>query len=129
MPSSAIRPKNERSVAGVSTATWISCAIVPPVDVRSVTSYASPSTQGWRSLTVALSSRPIGDSAPENCTKASLTWACAMATASGPSLRTVSSIVPGRSTVFSTASSSAGGPRRSPSPGPSRGDERADRER
>jgi hypothetical protein len=47
-----------------------------------------------------------------------LTWACAIRTASGPSLRTVSAIVPGLSTVFSIASSSTGGPRRSPSPGP-----------
>ena len=51
--------------------------------------------------------------------KASLTTACAIVTASGPSLRTVSSITPGVSFVRSTASSSAGGPRRSASPGPS----------
>src|SRR5829696_693998 len=62
----------------------------------------------------------MGPSPPENCANASLTWAWAMRTTSGPSLRTVSSITPGRSAVRSTASSSAGGPRRSPSPGPSR---------
>ena len=44
------------------------------------------------------------------------TWATS--TGSGPSLRRVSSIVPGRSTVRSTATSSTGGPVRSPSPGP-----------
>ena len=95
MPSSAIRPKNDRSFAGVSTATGISCAIVPPVEVSSATSYASPSTHGCWTRTTAVWSRPIGCSAPENCTNASLTTACAIVTASGPSLRTVSSITPG----------------------------------
>jgi hypothetical protein len=90
MPSSAISPKNERSADGVSTATGISCAIVPPDEVSSTTSYASPSTHG-----------------------------CEIRTASGPSLRTVSSITPGDSAVRSTTRSSAGGPRRSASPGPS----------
>src|SRR3954452_1568974 len=42
-----------------------------------------------------------------------------MVTSSGPSLRTVSSISPGRSTVRSTANCSTAGPRRSPSPGSS----------
>ena len=69
---------------------------------------------------MAVSSRPIGCSAPENCTNASLTWTCATDTASGPSLRTVKAISPGDNTVRSTASSSAGGPRRSPSPGASK---------
>ena len=46
-----------------------------------------------------------------------MTWATV--TASGPSLRTVSSIVPGLSFVRSKESSSTGGPRRSPRPGPS----------
>ncbi len=45
---------------------------------------------------------------------------CATVTASGPSLRTVSAIVPGLSFVRSKESSSTGGPRRSPRPGPSR---------
>ena len=69
--------------------------------------------------TVSVPSRPISPSAPVNGTNASLTCACAMRTASGPSLRTVSSIDPGSSTVRSTASSSTGTPLRSPSPGPS----------
>jgi hypothetical protein len=38
IPSSAISPKNDRSFAGVATATGISWAIVPPDAVRSVTS-------------------------------------------------------------------------------------------
>ncbi len=99
-PSSAIRPKNDRSAVGVSTATGISCAIVPPDDVSSTTSYASPSTHGCETRTVAVSSRPTGDSPPVNCANASLTTACAIVTASGPSLRTVSSIVPGSRTVL-----------------------------
>ena len=61
--------------------------------------------------------RSIGPSAPSKGANASLTWTWATVTASGPSLRTVSSITPGSSTVRSTASSSTGGPRRSPSPG------------
>ena len=120
MPSSAISPKKPASADGVSTATGISCTIVPPDDVTSATSYASPSTHGWTTLTVAVSSRPIGSSAPLNCANASLTTTCATDTASGPSLRTVSAISPGESCARSTASSSAGGPRRSPSPGASR---------
>ena len=47
-----------------------------------------------------------------------MTTTCATETASGPSLRTVSSIAPGTSFVRSIASSSAGGPVRSPRPGP-----------
>ena len=92
---------------------------MPPVEVSSATSYASPSTHGCWTRTTAVCSRPIGCSAPENCANASLTTACAIVTASGPSLRTVSSITPGVSFVRSTASSSAGGPRRSARPGPS----------
>src|SRR4051812_16878961 len=66
---------------------------------------------------VADASRPIASSPPVNEAKASLTTTWAMRTASGPSLRTVSSMMPGTSRVRSTASASAGGPRRSPRPG------------
>ena len=52
-------------------------------------------------------------------TKESLTIAWLIVTASGPSLRTVSSMLPGCSSVRSIASSSTGGPLRLPSPGPS----------
>src|SRR3954471_7025524 len=61
-------------------------------------------------------SRPIASSPPVNEAKASFTTTWAMRTASGPSLRTDSSIAPGSSRVRSTASASAGGPRRSPRP-------------
>ena len=51
---------------------------MPPLEVTSATSYASPSTHGWRMWTVSVSSRPIGSSAPVNCAKASLTTAWAI---------------------------------------------------
>ena len=82
--------------SGVSTATGISCAIVPPgrgeqrdlvglaLDPRLLDAHASR-CRGGRSAS----------SAPVNCAKASLTMTWAIDTASGPSLRTVSSITPG----------------------------------
>src|SRR4029079_3380302 len=66
---------------------------------------------------VAGASRRIASFPPVNEAKASFTTTWAMRTASGPSLRTVSSIAPGSSRGRSTASASGGGPRTSPRPG------------